>query len=106
VLDVADDANNLAPDAVAVVAFKRNALADGVFIWPMNPIIVSTIIASASFIVTILVADWLNQRHIDKLTEQLDKRLEQKRKLLQGKLDQQIKHLKDDLGQQNRSTGY
>ncbi|MGH9839019.1 MAG: hypothetical protein ACREEM_09560 [Blastocatellia bacterium] len=36
----------------------------------MDPIIVSTIIASAAFIIAIFSGNWLNQRHADKLMEQ------------------------------------
>jgi hypothetical protein len=42
----------------------------------MNPIVISTIIAAASFILTIFCAIYLNQRHVDKLVDQLDKRFE------------------------------
>ena len=42
----------------------------------MNPVVVSTIIAAASFILTIFSAIYLNQRHVDKLVEQLEKRFE------------------------------
>ncbi|MGH9839020.1 MAG: hypothetical protein ACREEM_09565 [Blastocatellia bacterium] len=43
----------------------------------MNPIVISTIIASATFIVAIFSANWLNQRHVDKLMEQMDKRIQE-----------------------------
>jgi hypothetical protein len=42
----------------------------------MNPVVTSTIIAAASFILTIFSAIYLNQRHVDKLVEQLEKRFE------------------------------
>jgi hypothetical protein len=42
----------------------------------MNPVVISTIIAAASFILTIFCAIYLNQRHVDKLVEQLDRRFE------------------------------
>jgi uncharacterized protein YoxC len=42
----------------------------------MNPVVISTIIAAASFILTIYSAIYLNQRHVDKLVEQLEKRFE------------------------------
>ena len=42
----------------------------------MNPIVVSSIIAAASFTLTIFSAIYLNQRHVDKLVEQLEKRFE------------------------------
>jgi hypothetical protein len=42
----------------------------------MNPVVISTIIAAASFILTIFCAIYLNQRHVDKLVEQLDKRFD------------------------------
>ena len=49
--------------------YERNA--------SMNPTAISTIIAAASFIMTIFTAVHLNQRHIDKLMEQMDKRLQE-----------------------------
>jgi hypothetical protein len=42
----------------------------------MNPVVISTIIAAASFTLTIFSAIYLNQRHVDKLIEQLEKRFE------------------------------
>ena len=42
----------------------------------MNPVVISTIIAAASFILTIFSAIYLNQLHVDKLVEQLEKRFE------------------------------
>jgi hypothetical protein len=42
----------------------------------MSPVVISTIIAAASFILTIYSAIYLNQRHVDKLVEQLEKRFE------------------------------
>jgi hypothetical protein len=42
----------------------------------MNPVVISTIIAAASFSLTIFSAIYLNQRHVDKLIEQLEKRFE------------------------------
>ncbi len=42
----------------------------------MNPIIISTIIGVASFILTIFSATYLSQRHTDKLVEQLEKRFD------------------------------
>jgi RNA binding exosome subunit len=57
----------------------------------MNPIIVSTIIASATFIVAIFSANWLNQRHAEKLTESnqqnLKLLLEQMEKRFDSKID-------------------
>jgi hypothetical protein len=44
--------------------------------WGINPIVVSSIIAAASFTLTIFSAIYLNQRHVDKLVEQLEKRFE------------------------------
>jgi hypothetical protein len=41
-----------------------------------NPVVISTSIAAASFILTIFSAIYLNQRHVDKLVEQLEKRFE------------------------------
>jgi tetrahydromethanopterin S-methyltransferase subunit G len=42
----------------------------------MNPVVISTIIASASFIITIFFAVYLNQRHVDKLMEQMNRTLD------------------------------
>jgi hypothetical protein len=42
----------------------------------MNPVVISTIIAAASFTLTIFSAIYLNQRHVDKLIDQLEKRFE------------------------------
>lgn len=42
----------------------------------MHPIVISTIIGIATFILTIFSAIYLNQRHVDKLIEQMDKRIE------------------------------
>ena len=42
----------------------------------MNPVVISAIIAAASFTLTIFSAIYLNQRHVDKLIEQLEKRFE------------------------------
>lgn len=39
----------------------------------MNPIIISTIIASASLIISIFAANWLNQQHTKQLIEQIEK---------------------------------
>lgn len=51
----------------------------------MNPIIISTIIASASFIISIFAANWLNQRHVDKLMEIQNKRLDDLRHYLDAR---------------------
>ncbi|HWQ34621.1 MAG TPA: hypothetical protein VNQ79_17350 [Blastocatellia bacterium] len=40
----------------------------------MNPIIVTTIIALAGFILSIFSASWLNQRSTERLVEQLDQK--------------------------------
>ena len=42
----------------------------------MNSVVISTIIAAASFTLTIFSAIYLNQRHVDKLIDQLEKRFE------------------------------
>jgi hypothetical protein len=42
----------------------------------MNPVVISAIIAAASFTFTIFSAIYLNQRHVDKLIDQLEKRFE------------------------------
>ncbi|MGH9837331.1 MAG: hypothetical protein ACREEM_00930, partial [Blastocatellia bacterium] len=59
----------------------------------MNPIIISTIIASAAFIIAIFSGNWLNQRHADKLMEQnqqnLKLLLEQLENRFESKMDEQ-----------------
>lgn len=42
----------------------------------MSSVVISTIIGVASFILTIFSAIYLNQRHVDKLIEQMNKRFE------------------------------
>jgi chromosome segregation ATPase len=44
----------------------------------MNPVVISTIIGAGSFILTIFSAIYLNQRHVDKLMEQMEKRFDAK----------------------------
>jgi hypothetical protein len=44
----------------------------------MNPIVISTIIGAGSFILTIFSTIYLNQRHVDKLIEQMEKRFDAK----------------------------
>ena len=53
----------------------------------MNPIVISTIIASASFILSIFSALYLSQRHVDKLMEQLDKRIVEQGNRFTDKID-------------------
>jgi len=57
----------------------------------MNPIIISTIIGVASFILTIFSATYLSQRHTDKLIEQLEKRFEARIDALAAELKGEIK---------------
>lgn len=59
----------------------------------MNPIVISTIIASAAFIVSLFAANWLNQRHTEKLTDSQNKRIED----LKESLDNRINDLKESL---------
>jgi HAMP domain-containing protein len=40
-----------------------------------NPIIITIIIATAGFILSVFSANWLNQRHIDKLMDRLDRQM-------------------------------
>lgn len=54
----------------------------------MNPIVISAIIASGSFILTIFGAIYLNQRHVDKLMEQMDKRLEEMDKRFEARINE------------------
>lgn len=53
----------------------------------MNPIVVSTIIASASIILSIFAANWLNQQHVNKLVDQIDRRLEEQGRRFDAKID-------------------
>lgn len=52
----------------------------------MNPIIITAIIAAATFILTIFSADWLNQRHIDRLIGQLDLKFDAKLDALRSEM--------------------
>ena len=54
----------------------------------MNPIIISAIISAATFILTIFSAIYLNQRHTDKLIEQLEKRLDEQGLRFDTKVDE------------------
>ena len=42
---------------------------------PMNPLIVTIIIALATFIISIFTANWLNQQHVNKLMEKQDDKI-------------------------------
>jgi hypothetical protein len=53
----------------------------------MNPILISTFIAAASFILSIFSALYLSQRHVDKLMEQLDKRIIEQWNRFNDKID-------------------
>ncbi|MGH9845552.1 MAG: hypothetical protein ACREEM_43130 [Blastocatellia bacterium] len=53
----------------------------------MNPVVISTIIGVASFILTIFSAIYLNQRHVDNLMEQMDKRMSKNTAMLQATID-------------------
>jgi hypothetical protein len=53
----------------------------------MNPIVISTIIAATTVIVSIFAANWLNQQHVNKLMEQMDKRIEEQSKRFAEKID-------------------
>lgn len=55
----------------------------------MNPIIITVIISAATFILTIFSALYLNQRHTDKLIEQLEKRLDEQARRFEMKVDEQ-----------------
>lgn len=52
----------------------------------MNPIIITAIIAVAAFILTIFSADWLNQRHVDRLINQLDMKFDAKLDALRSEM--------------------
>lgn len=66
----------------------------------MNPIVISTIIASASFILSIFSALYLSQRHVDKLMEQLDKRIIEQGNRFADKIDDKIDGLRADMNAQ------
>jgi uncharacterized protein YoxC len=53
----------------------------------MNQTTISVIISAATFILTIFSAVYLNQRHTDKLVEQLEKRLEEQGRRFDTKID-------------------
>jgi hypothetical protein len=42
----------------------------------MNPLIITIVIALATFILSSFTANWLNQQHVSKLMERQDKRIE------------------------------
>lgn len=52
----------------------------------MNPIVISTTIASAAFIISIFAANWLNQRHLDKLMEVQNKRIDDLKEFLTSRI--------------------
>ena len=41
----------------------------------MNPLIITIVIALATFILSIFTANWLNQQHVNKLMEKQDEKL-------------------------------
>jgi hypothetical protein len=53
----------------------------------MNPIVISTISGAGSFIRTIFSAIYLNQRHVDMLIEQMEKRFDAKFDGIDAKFD-------------------
>ena len=53
----------------------------------MNQTTISVIISAATFILTIFSAVYLNQRHTDKLVEQLEKRLDEQGRRFDTKID-------------------
>jgi hypothetical protein len=53
----------------------------------MNPIVISTISGASSFILTIFSAIYLNQRHVDMLIEQMEKRFDAKFDGIDAKFD-------------------
>ncbi|MGH9841914.1 MAG: hypothetical protein ACREEM_24425 [Blastocatellia bacterium] len=64
----------------------------------MNPIIISTIIGVASFILTIFSATYLSQRHTDKLIEQLEKRFDARIADLKSYLDARFDSIRAEIG--------
>lgn len=63
----------------------------------MNPIVISTIIGGASFILTIFFAIYLNQRHVDKLMEQMDKKFEARTNEASARLEAKIDVLRSEV---------
>jgi uncharacterized coiled-coil DUF342 family protein len=63
----------------------------------MNPVVISTIIAAASFTLTIFSAIYLNQRHVDKLIEQLEKRFETRSTGLEQRMEARITGLEQKM---------
>ena len=61
----------------------------------MNPIIISTIIASAAFIIAIFSGNWLNQRHADKLMEQYQQNLKLLLDQMEKRFDSKIDGLRE-----------
>ena len=53
----------------------------------MNQTTLSVIISAATFILTIFSAVYLNQRHTDKLIEQLEKRMDEQGRRFDPKID-------------------
>jgi archaellum component FlaC len=54
----------------------------------MNPVVITTIISAATSILTIFSALYLNQRHTDKLVEQLEKRLDEQGRRFEMKVEE------------------
>jgi cell division septum initiation protein DivIVA len=54
----------------------------------MNPVAITTIISAATFILTIFSALYLNQRHTDKLVEQLERRLDEQARRFEMKVEE------------------
>jgi uncharacterized protein (UPF0305 family) len=63
----------------------------------MNPIIISTIIGVANFILTISSAIYLNQRHADKLVEQLEKRFDERINDLKKWIEAEFKAMRAEI---------
>ncbi len=68
----------------------------------MNPIIITVIISAATFILTIFSALYLNQRHTDKLIEQLEKRLDEQARRFEMKVDEQARRFEMKVDEQGR----
>lgn len=66
----------------------------------MNPILISTFITAASFILSIFSALYLSQRHVDKLMEQLDKRIIEQGNRFTDKIDDKIDGLRAEMNVQ------
>jgi septal ring factor EnvC (AmiA/AmiB activator) len=62
----------------------------------MNPIVISTIIGAASFILTIFSALYLNHRHVDKLIEAFRQEIDAKLDLIRAEFKAELTEAKTE----------